>query len=45
MMFSVANFLKLVSFHHVMFDNRGLMRRLKESKQKTQADANFFNIN
>jgi len=34
MMFSVSNFLKLVSFHHVMYDNRGLMRRLKESNKK-----------
>lgn len=29
MMFATANFLKMVSFHHVMSDNRALMRRLK----------------
>jgi hypothetical protein len=30
MMFSTGNFLKLVSFHHVMSDNRNLMRRLSK---------------
>jgi hypothetical protein len=29
MMFSTGNFLKLISFHHVMYDNRNLISRLK----------------
>lgn len=44
MMFAVGNFLKLCSFHHVMYDNRDLMYRLKKASAKEKLDANFFNI-
>lgn len=34
MFHSVAMWLKLVSFHHVMHDVRGLVRRVERSKKK-----------
>lgn len=33
MLFTVGQFLKLTSFHHVLSDNRDLMRRLNEMKK------------
>ena len=51
MMFCVGQFLKLVSFHHVMSDNRYLITKIdsmsaKEKKGKdTAAMASNFNIN
>ena len=46
MMFDVGLFLKLVSFHHVMHDNRYLLRRLKKMDKKdlTENMAGFFGI-
>lgn len=44
MMFATGNFLKLVSFHHVMSDNRRLIERLKKSTPEQRLDASFFNI-
>jgi hypothetical protein len=44
MMFAVGNFLKLASFHHVMYDNRDLMHRINKATQKEKKDAHFFNI-
>lgn len=44
MMFATANFLKMVSFHHVMSDNRALMRRLKHVTPQQAKDPAFFNI-
>lgn len=48
MIFSVGQFLKLTSFHHVMYDNRNLIKRLdemKKSKELIQDKAAFFDIN
>ena len=48
MLFAVGLFLKLTSFHHVMGDNRDLMRRLdeiKKSKEVIQDKASYFDIN
>lgn len=46
MMFDVGMFLKLVSFHHVMHDNRYLLRRIKVLKEKEGGDnlASHFGI-
>ena len=44
MMFATANFLKMISFHHVMSDNRELMRRLKRVTPQQAKDPAFFNI-
>jgi diacylglycerol O-acyltransferase 1 len=43
MMASTANFLKLISFHHVMADNRNLMRRIKQQPEQVK-NAALFNI-
>jgi len=48
MLFSVSLFLKLTSFHHVYYDNRYLMRRIKAAKKPEQAVedlATLFNVN
>lgn len=49
MLFAVSLFLKLTSFHHVCFDNRYLMRRIKQQGLNvTDAKedlATLFNIN
>jgi diacylglycerol O-acyltransferase-1 len=44
MMFSTASFLKLISFHHVMSDNRAFVRRLKVVTPEQAKDPSFFNI-
>lgn len=44
MMFSTGNLLKLISFHHVMADNRNLMRRISKATEAQKKDAHFFNI-
>jgi hypothetical protein len=43
-MFSTGNLLKLISFHHVMSDNRNLISRLKTVTEAQRKDASFFNI-
>ena len=49
MLFTVALFLKLTSFHHVCYDNRYLMRRIEQAGKtedvKTSDLATFFNVN
>ena len=50
MLFAVSLFLKLTSFHHVMYDNRYLMSRIKKVKgQPEQAKiedlATLYNVN
>ena len=48
MIFSVGQFLKLTSFHHVMYDNRNLIKRLNEKKKSKEVildKAAFFDIN
>ena len=48
MLFTVSIFLKLTSFHHVCYDNRYLMERIKQAKKTEKATdglANFFNVN
>ena len=48
MLFTVSIFLKLTSFHHVCYDNRYLMRRVKQTKKPEQAVqdlATLFNVN
>jgi hypothetical protein len=49
MMFCVGQFLKLVSFHHVMSDNRVLIKKIDamsaKQKKDTAALASHFNIN
>ena len=45
---TVALFLKLTSFHHVLYDNRNLINRqdkLKKSKQNVEDWAVHFDIN
>jgi hypothetical protein len=32
MIFTVGQSLKLISFHHVLYDNRALLRRIKKNK-------------
>lgn len=50
MIFTVGQTLKLVSFHHVMYDNRVLLRRIaKAGPQKKNEGleelSTFFNVN
>ena len=48
MLFTVSNFLKMTSFHHVFHDNRYLIRRVKKAKKPEQAVedlATLFNVN
>lgn len=50
MLFAVAFFLKLTSFHHVCYDNRYLIKRIKESgkkqsKESTEDLATLYNVN
>lgn len=48
MLFAVSFFLKLTSFHHVCYDNRRLVRRVKEGKKEATAAedlATMFNVN
>lgn len=49
MLCSVCQFLKLTSFHHVCYDNRLLLKRMKEHGKKTDEAvedlATLFNIN
>ena len=48
MIFAVGQWLKLTSFHHVMYDNRNLIKRLnemKKSKEVIHDKASFFDIN
>lgn len=45
MLFASSTFLKLISFHHVMADNRNLIRRMKLVSPEQKTDAAFFNIN
>ena len=48
MLFAVSLFLKLTSFHHVCYDNRYLIRRIKAQKKPEQAVeglATMFNVN
>ena len=41
MTYTVGVFLKLTSFHHVMYDNRNLMKRMKQVKESKDAEVNF----
>ena len=48
MLFTVSIFLKLTSFHHVCYDNRRLVHRVKKGKkEETAAEdlATMFNVN
>ena len=48
MLFAVSLFLKLTSFHHVMYDNRYLLRRVEQAKKQGQTAedlASIFNVN
>ena len=48
MLFTVSTFLKLTSFHHVCYDNRYLMRRIKSATKPEKAKedlATLFNVN
>ena len=41
MTYTVGIFLKLTSFHHVMYDNRNLMKRLKQVKESKDPPLDF----
>lgn len=50
MLFTTATFLKLTSFHHVLYDNRYLLRRIAQNKsqkpeQATEDLATLYNVN
>ena len=50
MLFAVSLFLKFTSFHHVCYDNRLLMKRIKQAKESKETEgvedlATFFNVN
>ena len=48
MLFAVSLFLKLTSFHHVCYDNRRLLERIKEKggeKTVTEDLATLYNVN
>ena len=50
MIFTVGQVLKLVSFHHVMYDNRLLLRRIakagpQKKNQGLEELSTFFNVN
>ena len=51
MLFAVSFFLKLTSFHHVCYDNRYLIKRIKASgkhqdtKEATEDFATLYNVN
>jgi hypothetical protein len=47
MLFSVGQMLKLISFHHVMYDVRTLTKRVAGAKDKKSLEelSTFFNIN
>lgn len=47
MIFSVGQTLKLISFHHVMYDVRNLLKRAKDVKKKETPEelSTFFNVN
>ena len=47
MLFSVGQMLKLISFHHVMYDVRTLTKRVAAAKDKKSLEelSTFFNIN
>jgi diacylglycerol O-acyltransferase-1 len=47
MIFAVGQMLKLISFHHVMYDNRDLVFRAKQVKGSptTEQLSSLFNVN
>ena len=51
MLFAVSLFLKMTSFHHVCYDNRYLIKRIEQVKQKEKKNmsdedlATMFNVN
>lgn len=44
MMFSCGQTMKLISFHHVMHDNRVLIRRLSKQVDTGNPNENLFNL-
>ena len=48
MLFAVSFFLKLTSFHHVCYDNRRLIKRVKQGQKDSSVSedlATMFNVN
>eukprot|EP00347_Sterkiella_histriomuscorum_P005011 403358242 len=44
MMFSCGQSMKLISFHHIMHDNRVLVRRLQKQQETDTSSENVFNL-